>query len=464
MSSIIAGTTIPTGFVVKTDNTGTLQIKTGPSSLTALSIDTAQNITVNDASKFKLPGGTNGQVLTTDGSGNLSWVDGGIGNTGVILTKYIFNATANQMIFTGTDSEGKTFAYSIGNLIVTKNGLCTNAYTANNGVALVLASPCAAGDVVMVYAFKRFVLADMVPASTGGTFNGTIQINGGLTYTGSISGNGSGLTNFTSSQITTALGYTPYNITNPNGYITGISSAMVNSALGYTPYNVSNPSGYISGISGSMVSTALGYTPYNASNPSGYITSAALAPYATTASLSTAIPVGVITLWYGATNTIPSGWRLCDGGGGTPDLRDRFVIGSGNTYGVGSTGGSKDATLVSHSHGASSSSSFSGNALGSHSHSLMQSPHQHATSWGEATGGYYGNAGNHRTRQGSGDSDWDNYEYLTSPEYVSITASSTDIGTPSGSVSTSTSISASGSSATNANLPPYYALCYIMKV
>lgn len=55
------------------------------------------------------------------------------------------------------------------------------------------------------------------------------------TYTGTI----------TSSQVTTALGFTPYNSTNPNGYITGINSSMVTSALGYTPYNSSNPSGYI---------------------------------------------------------------------------------------------------------------------------------------------------------------------------------------------------------------------------
>jgi hypothetical protein len=48
---------------------------------------------------------------------------------------------------------------------------------------------------------------------------------------------------------------------------------MVTTALGFTPYNSSNPAGYISGINSSMVTTALGFTPYNASNPAGYITS-----------------------------------------------------------------------------------------------------------------------------------------------------------------------------------------------
>ena len=61
-------------------------------------------------------------------------------------------------------------------------------------------------------------------------------------------------------------------LTNGAGYITGITSSDVTTALGYTPYNSSNPSGYISGINSGDVTTALGYTPYNSSNPSGYQT------------------------------------------------------------------------------------------------------------------------------------------------------------------------------------------------
>ena len=53
-----------------------------------------------------------------------------------------------------------------------------------------------------------------------------------------------------SSDIITALGYTPYNATNPAGYISGIDSSMVVTALGYTPYDAANPAGYISTISG----------------------------------------------------------------------------------------------------------------------------------------------------------------------------------------------------------------------
>jgi len=112
------------------------------------------------------------------------------------------------------------------------------------------------------------------------------------------------LTGITSSQVTTALGYTPVTnsrtitingvgydlsadrswsiasgVTSFNtrtGAIT-LSSADVTTALGYTPYNNTNPSGYITGITSSNVTTALGYTPYNSTNPSGYITSSGTA-------------------------------------------------------------------------------------------------------------------------------------------------------------------------------------------
>ena len=40
------------------------------------------------------------------------------------------------------------------------------------------------------------------------------------------------------------------------------------------------------------------------------------------------LPSGVIVMWSGLTTNIPPGWTLCDGNNGTPDLRDRFVVGA----------------------------------------------------------------------------------------------------------------------------------------
>lgn len=57
------------------------------------------------------------------------------------------------------------------------------------------------------------------------------------------------------------------------------------------------------------------------------------------------IPSGIITIWSGAIVNIPAGWHLCDGTAGTPDLRDRFIVGAGNAYAPAATGGS-----VTHTH------------------------------------------------------------------------------------------------------------------
>ena len=68
------------------------------------------------------------------------------------------------------------------------------------------------------------------------------------------------------------------------------------------------------------------------------------------------VPLGGIIMWYGSVASVPDGFSLCDGstvnGYATPNLQDRFVIGAGNSYAVNATGGSANATLVSHTHTA----------------------------------------------------------------------------------------------------------------
>ena len=143
---------------------------------------------------------------------------------------------------------------------------------------------------------------------------------------------------------------------------------------------------------------------------------------ATTAFVTSAIsaivsfPAGGIVMWSGSVASIPSGWYLCNGANGTPDLRDRFIVGAGNTYAVGATGGSKDAIVVAHSHTITDPG---------HSHKYISAEGAAGTNMG---GPIYRN---------------DN----------AITQSAT----------TGITVNSAGSSGTNANLPPYYALCYIMK-
>lgn len=61
---------------------------------------------------------------------------------------------------------------------------------------------------------------------------------------------------------------------------------------------------------------------------------------ATASVLPDEMETGSIILWSGSIVAIPSGWHLCDGTVGTPDLRDKFLVGAGSTYAVGATGGS----------------------------------------------------------------------------------------------------------------------------
>lgn len=66
-------------------------------------------------------------------------------------------------------------------------------------------------------------------------------------------------------------------------------------------------------------------------------------------------PTGGIIMWSGSIDTIPSGWTLCNGSNGTPDLRDRFVMGASTWLAPGNTGGSNTTYLTakqlpSHSH------------------------------------------------------------------------------------------------------------------
>ncbi len=58
------------------------------------------------------------------------------------------------------------------------------------------------------------------------------------------------------------------------------------------------------------------------------------------------LPKGVIVMWSGSASQIPAGWALCDGNSGRPDLRGRFIVGVGSGYSVGQTGGEPTHTLT----------------------------------------------------------------------------------------------------------------------
>lgn len=112
-----------------------------------------------------------------------NWIAASSAGTASLL-EYKYTATAGQTTFSGTDDNSATLSYSTANLIVTLNGIVLENgtdYTATSGTSIVLTVGASAGDELNVIAFKSFTTADMVSATTGGTFNGNVAVNGDLT-------------------------------------------------------------------------------------------------------------------------------------------------------------------------------------------------------------------------------------------------------------------------------------------
>jgi len=146
-------------------------------------------------------------------------------------------------------------------------------------------------------------------------------------------------------------------------------------------------------------------------------------------------PAGGIMMWSGTIATIPTGWFLCNGSNGTPDLRDRFIVGARQddagvaktniTGTLTQTGGNKDAIVVTHTHTATIANA------GLHSHFYFP--------FGTGVGTDFGTA-----------------ETFAEAQPRRITQSD-------GLHTHPATIESAGASGDNANLPPYYALAYIMR-
>jgi microcystin-dependent protein len=206
-----------------------------------------------------------------------------------------------------------------------------------------------------------------------------------------------------------------------------------------------------------------------------------------------AFPVGGIIIWSGSIAAIPVSWQLCDGTNGTPNLRDRFIVGAGTSYGVGATGGANtvtlDATMIpAHTHTVSASGTtsavsndhahtFSGTTSGqsnTHAHGAFVSDpgHTHVESAVNnfdgsqtlANGGIF--IGGDRNTSLSftgisvsiGNANAD-HSHTYSGTTSGITANHTHTVTVSGSTGNGT-----GGGLAHENRPPYLALCYIQKM
>jgi microcystin-dependent protein len=151
------------------------------------------------------------------------------------------------------------------------------------------------------------------------------------------------------------------------------------------------------------------------------------------------MPTGGIIMWSGTLATIPTGWALCDGTNGTPDLRDRFVMGSADGVNPGVTGGTNSQTLAvenmpSHDHTFSATTS----STGAHTHALP----------------VYGSTAQY-TAYGVAASIYNSASVLIS---VNTAANGNHTHTVSGTTATQ------GSGTAFDNRPAFYALAFIMKI
>ena len=135
-------------------------------------------------------------------------------------------------------------------------------------------------------------------------------------------------------------------------------------------------------------------------------------------------PLGAIVIWHGSVDSIPDGWKLCNGQNGTPDLRNRFVPGAGDEYAVGAKGGEKTHALSmdempSHRHEYVGDDALAGIEPGASEAIRATTTRYDAES------------------KLSGDPTWASHVYATSSV---------------------------GGGGVHENRPPFYALCYIMRV
>lgn len=162
---------------------------------------------------------------------------------------------------------------------------------------------------------------------------------------------------------------------------------------------------------------------------------------------TSSLPSGIICMWSGASNNIPTGWALCNGQNGTPNLVDRFIVGAGSGYAVGATGGEATHRLTS-------------SEMPSHTHTFSGGSHTHSVS---------GNTGSASLTYCNAD--------LNGGTAVAVKPANYSTGYPHGTLSIPVSLSVSLTSATisgsitstggntaHENRPPYYALCFIMKL
>ena len=110
-----------------------------------------KTLTINDAITFPTADGSSGQLLSTNGSGTLSFTDAA--SSGV--TTFTYSVTGNQTVFTGNDDNSASLAYTVGMEQVYLNGVklvVSDDYATTNNTTITLQANAVSGDVLQIVA------------------------------------------------------------------------------------------------------------------------------------------------------------------------------------------------------------------------------------------------------------------------------------------------------------------------
>jgi len=412
---------------MRIDSSGRVGIGTssiGGSSTTKLHLmsgTTSSPTVANDADELIIEGsGSSGMTFLSTSSSNIRFGDAADSSVGQIT----YNHSGNHLLF-GTNNAERMRIDSSGNLLVGTTSFNTgfagggitnygfNYGTVNNGLVARFTRLTSDGDILQ---FRK----DGSNVGSIGTAGGDFTVNAqslGVLQVGGVSKYGwTGSLLYPTSDNTSNLGTSNFRF--KDLHLSG--NANVGGTVSATSFTGSGAN--LTGIEG--------------------------------------VPQGVIVMWSGQTSAIPSGWALCDGTNGTPNLTNKFIRGA-TTSNELSTGGQDSVTLAtgnlpSHTH------SFSGttNTTGSHAHSGTADSagaHTHTIS-SIGSLAYPQNSPNQANQAGYGRGDT-----LTTNSAGAHThnLSIDNNGNHSHTISGTTGSTGSGSAFDNK--PAYMALAYIMK-